>query len=226
MGAQSKLIPPPPIVRSTYRQRVRQNILPLSKARTLPQAFTEWHFTEDVRDHEEPSATCELCDKRGLRYHFHIQNDYTHCGLWVGSTCILRFDIAVLEGGVRLNRAGAQRKLDGLKRKKRYYSCIKALKRVAEKESNNSILSNALFYYDQHKHLTPKFAACVFWRLRHYKIDYNPKYFKVRLKEERDKQAMCQMPSNRVNMFWSALSPSQRRIAARLGHSGPNGGGR
>lgn len=39
---------------ATYTQRVRDSILPLSVADTLPKAFEEWRFTGDTHDHEEP----------------------------------------------------------------------------------------------------------------------------------------------------------------------------
>ncbi len=46
---------------STYPQRVADNILPLSLAGILPDAFTEWYFTENIEDHE-------VANKRGQIY--------------------------------------------------------------------------------------------------------------------------------------------------------------
>ncbi len=57
-----------------YSQRVRESILPLSVAETLPAAFAEWAFTENTVDHETPIETCELCGQQDLRYHFEIAN--------------------------------------------------------------------------------------------------------------------------------------------------------
>ena len=82
-----------------YSQRVRDSILPLSVADTLPAAFAEWSFTENTVDHETPIETCELCGQQDLRYHFEIANPYTEAALWVGSHCILQFDVAVMENG-------------------------------------------------------------------------------------------------------------------------------
>jgi hypothetical protein len=70
----------------TYTQRVRDSILPLSVADTLPKAFEEWRFTGHTHDHEEPIETCKLCGQEGLRYHFEIQNDFTGNSLDVGLT--------------------------------------------------------------------------------------------------------------------------------------------
>ena len=79
----------------TYPQRVRDNILPLSIGSTLPEAFEEWSFTDNTVDHEEPVETCQLCDQEELRYHFEIKNSLTHKCLWVGSQCILKFNLSV-----------------------------------------------------------------------------------------------------------------------------------
>lgn len=83
-----------------YTQRVRDSILPLSVAGTLPAAFNEWSFTDNTVDHVQPVETCELCGQQDLRYHFEIANHYTDATLWVGSHCILQFDVAVMEKGL------------------------------------------------------------------------------------------------------------------------------
>src|SRR5256885_16481489 len=87
----------------SYPQRVRDNILPLSVGSTLPEAFEEWLFTDEVIDHDHKDEICELCEQDGLRYHFRIKNQLTHHHLWVGSHCILRFNVSVFEQGRRLS---------------------------------------------------------------------------------------------------------------------------
>src|SRR5258708_16876087 len=67
----------------SYPQRVRDNILPLSVGSTLPEAFEEWLFTDEVIDHDHKDEICELCEQDGLRYHFRIKNQLTHHHLWV-----------------------------------------------------------------------------------------------------------------------------------------------
>ncbi len=86
------------------------------------------------------------------------------CGgaLWVGSHCILRFDVAVLEEGLRLSPTKAKRHLTKLTRKMQMEACIRALEQLARSE-NNPILSGTLDYYRRKKKLTPKYAAVVFF---------------------------------------------------------------
>jgi len=138
-----------------YTRRVRDSILPLSLAGPLPAAFGEWSLTENTVDHEQPIETCELCGQQDLRYHFEIVNQYTDATLWVGSHCILQFDVAVLEKGRRLSPAEAKRHLNKLTQKMQLESCIRTLEKLAAKESN-PILSGTLDYYRKNKKLTPQ----------------------------------------------------------------------
>jgi hypothetical protein len=126
-----------------YTQRVRESILPLSVGGSLPRAFEEWYFTEMVVDHETPIETCQLCGQEDLRYHFQIQNEFTDHTQWVGSQCILKFDVAVFEDGRRLTESEAKKKLSKLTENMRLEACLKALETVAEVE-NSDVLRNAL----------------------------------------------------------------------------------
>lgn len=203
-----------------YTQRVRDSILPLSVAGTLPAAFGEWSFTENTVDHEQPIETCELCGQQDLRYHFEIANQYTDATLWVGSHCILQFDVAVLEKGRRLSPTEAKRHLTKLTQQMQLESCIRTLEQLAMKESN-PILSGALDYYRKNKKLTPKYAAVVFWKLQAFNVDHHPSFFQVELRRAQHIEDLRQMPTARVHRFWSALTTAQRRKAVELGHSPP-----
>jgi len=206
---------------STYPQRVANNILPLSIAGSLPEAFKEWYFTENVEDHLVAEEDCELCDQEKLRYHFEIENKNTRKRLWVGSSCIVKFQVQVFDNeGQVLDKKGAEKKLNDLQNKMRYEACINALKKLAQAEPNE-ILSNALNYYLKNQYLTPKFAFVVFWRLQVNKIDHSPSFFKVTLNRNRDKEDLKEMDTSKVHRFWKALSSNQRKIAERLGHYAP-----
>lgn len=205
---------------STYPQRVSENILPLSVAATLPEAFGEWFFTENIEDHGSPEEDCELCDQEQLRYHFEIKNRLTNHKLWVGSSCILKFQVQVFENGLLLDEKQAAKKLEDIKKKMRLDSCIRALNELAATESND-ILSNALNFYLKNKYLTPKFAFVVFWRLDKNKIDHSPSFFKINLRKDRYKDDLRDMATDRVHFFWPALSSSQKKLAISLGHTPP-----
>lgn len=205
----------------SYPQRVADNILPLSQAGTLPEAFKEWYFTEETEDHEQAIEECQLCDQEQLRYHFEIKNKYTNQHLWIGSQCILRFKVAVYDDERLLDEKGAKKKLDSLVKQMRFDSCMKALQRLVLEE-NNDILSNALAYYQKNKYLTPKFAYVIFWRLNANKIDHSPSFFKISLKRDKYKRDLREMDSRRVHVIWPALTSTQQKKAISMGHAAPS----
>lgn len=95
--------------------------------------------------------TCQLCDQEEAAIKI----------LSVGSQCILKFGLSVLESGQRLSPAGDKKKFDRLMKKMRLDSCIRALEGFAAADSSE-ILRNALTFYRKNKYLTPKFAVVVF----------------------------------------------------------------
>lgn len=212
----------------TYLMRVAKNILPLSVSDSLPEAFQEWFFTEEICDHGESVVDCELCEKTELRYHFKIENENTSKSLWVGSSCILKFDVAVYEdrlsevNGARkkLDRVGAKKKLDALTKKMQKDACLKFLYELAESEKNDIFL-NAIKYYEKNGSLTPKYARVIFWRLHENNVEYHPSFFKIELKKDKHKNDLREMETYQVHHFWWALTSSQRKIAERLGHFPP-----
>ena len=206
---------------SVYTKRVIDNISPpKSLSGLLPDAFSEWYFTENCIDHEVATEDCELCDQERLRYHFEIKNRNTDYRLWVGSSCILKFEVQVFERGVLLNALESKKKLNRLTRQMRLNSCIKALTELADKENNN-ILKNALKYYVRNGSLTPKFAFVVLWRLKENDIDHSPSFFKVTIQKRVHKENLADMEESRVHTIWQALSGAQRKTAVELGHSPP-----
>lgn len=204
-----------------YPARVAKNILPLSLGDSLPEAFNEWRFTGAVTDHEIAEETCELCEQENVRYHFTIDNQYNQNSLEVGSHCILKFDVAVYDDYGRLLSGDDPRKhLDKLTKKMQLESCLRALEKLASVEEN-PILTSALIYYRKNKKLTPKFAFVVFWRLQENGVDFHPSFFSITLAKKRWVDDLQAMPTDRVHLFWGALTGAQRKKANELGHSSP-----
>jgi len=68
--------------------------------------FRQWTHTGQFRDHGKPTAICELCGNTGLRYHFLVANRKTGEAIWVGSQCVLNFDLS--EGAVQARQRQAR----------------------------------------------------------------------------------------------------------------------
>jgi hypothetical protein len=127
----------------THTRRVRDSILSRSVANTLPKAFHEWFFTDEMVDHEIADESCQLCGTEWLRYLFEIENELTHHKLWVCSHCIVEFKLAVYEGTERLSLKAAEIKLNKLIDKMRVESSLRALEQLAAAR-NNEILRGEL----------------------------------------------------------------------------------
>ncbi len=82
---------------TAWTAKAAKNLLPLSVASELADALQEWAYSGNSTDYGQPEETCQLCDHEDLRYHFEIANKQTGHRLWVGSKCILRFEIAGYE---------------------------------------------------------------------------------------------------------------------------------
>ncbi len=82
---------------AAWTAKAVKNLMPLSVATDLAEALREWAYSGKSTDYGQPEETCQLCDHEDLRYHFEIANKQTGHRLWVGSKCILRFEIAGYE---------------------------------------------------------------------------------------------------------------------------------
>lgn len=204
----------------TFPERVKTRILPLSESGNIRLAIEEWQFTDRVHDNGHAVENCDFCGHESIRYQFEIENTHNGNRIWVGSSCILRFEIPVLYQGKRLDTTAAKKRMENLAFEVRRQSCISALEKLAHNESSDA-LHNALVQYKRRRTLTPRQTALIFWRLNVNQIDHCPSFFTVDLRKNRYKDDLKEMPRWKVHQIWPALSSSQRKIAQRLGHTPP-----
>jgi hypothetical protein len=74
-----------------WLKKSEKNLTALSISGDFSEALKEWKFSGDVIDHGDASVDCEMCGHPELRYHFEIKNKLKSTSLWVGSSCIARF---------------------------------------------------------------------------------------------------------------------------------------
>lgn len=82
----------------SWAEKAADNMLHLSRAKTLGEATREWSTTGGYEDSHSIDEVCELCEHEGLRYQYEIENSITGHTLWVGSTCITKF-VPLYENG-------------------------------------------------------------------------------------------------------------------------------
>lgn len=100
-------------VHMDWLTRIKNNIFPLSYERKdIRKALKEWEYYGEMYDTEDTSEDCQLCDHPNIRYQFEITNIINGNILLIGSECILRFGIGVVDDeGKILNSEDAKRKV-------------------------------------------------------------------------------------------------------------------
>jgi len=201
-----------------YLKRVRGNLHPLPE-NSLAEAYKDWIFTGETKDHGKPIETCQLCEKEKVRYRFKIKNENTNKTLWVGSRCILKFNISVMEQSYRLKPTEVKNKLNSLMQKMRLDACLNTLKALATKQ-NKDIFNNAIRFYEKNKYFTPKYASAILWHLQKSNIDHSPSLFKINIKKHR--QDLREMGEWQIQTIWPALSTAQRSVVITMRHVVPD----
>lgn len=200
-----------------WLDKVKKNILPISQEKqNVKVALDEWEYHGVFYDLEEPVEICELCDHQGIRYQFEILNVFNGNTLLIGSECILKFKIKVLdEYGKLLDHAEAKRKVNRDKNKliatAKKRSVINAMLLIVSMDDKFNI-NNFIKYYEDRGAFTPKQLSTIFWRLKEYKINFNKSYFKITIKRKKEKEQLLNMKDWQLADIWPCLTNSQKNI--------------
>lgn len=191
-------------------------MLPLSQASSFRDALKEWKFTGDVEDHGEAEVDCELCQHPELRYHFEIKNELNDNHLWVGSSCIERFqEIAVYdhEGSVITDEKGRKKELERqlkLKLEDKMLQPLRILWKSYKKGSHRrAAIENAVKHYKRQSSFAPEDLLSIFKSLYAKDIDYDPKRYKVTLRSERSKRFIRGLSKEELKLLLPSFSSSQ-----------------
>lgn len=215
-----------------YRD-IASSLLPRSKEkRNVDVAIREWLYSGSHKDRGKPDAICELCGHSGLRYQFEITNQFTRHFLWIGSECIHRFDIGVMDmhkPGERLSPLDAVKSIRKQKthmyEESKYQSVFQALLDLMDAQqhaieagqpalSGHFDFGSFLTYYDRNRKFTPSQAAVLVWYFAEYGIDYNPVHFNIDLRGKY-KEQLLQMPIWKVQKMKALLTSNQREMYHR-----------
>jgi hypothetical protein len=200
----------------SWASKAAENLLPLSIERAdLAAALREWVYAGTVVDLEAPVETCQLCGHPDLRYQFEIVNRHNDNTLLIGSECIKRFAIEVLDdrGGVLRGRA-AHCKVDAdrrtMEQQARTRSVLNSLVRLAVVDSEFE-LESFIAYYRRREAFTPAQMALLQWRFSKHAVEHRPADFKVSLRRGREQSQLLAMPDWKVKRLWPYLSAQQRQ---------------
>ena len=200
----------------SWASRAAANLLPSSVEQSdLATALREWVYEGNVVDLEAPVESCELCEHPGIRYQFEIVNRHNGNALHIGSECIKRFSIEVLDarGGVLVGRA-AHRKVDAdrrsMEQQARTRSVLNSLVALAAVDDEFD-LDNFIAYYQRRGAFTPNQVALLQWRFQRCGVAHEPACFKVSLRRHREQEQLRRMPEWKAKKLWEYLSAEQRQ---------------
>lgn len=203
---------------SNWLENSKMNLLPLSVSTEFQEALKEWFFTGEVKDYQEPCEDCQMCEHPELRYHFLIKNRLSEKILWVGSSCILKF-----EGIDVFNEDESLAK--GKEREKRLHKVLSELKKEHAKEQAleplrllwkqdekyRDDIARAVKHFEEKGGFKPKFLAIMMASMSNRQISYDPSVYPVYLRSDKAKCELEEMSSERFGLILPALSLSQRK---------------
>lgn len=202
----------------SWASEAAKSLLPLSvEKRSLEKALKEWFYTDRFEDLEEAIETCQLCQHPDIRYQFEIQNRHTGHQLLVGSECITKFEIDVLdEDGRKLNKDEARskvlshrRQLVEAARQKRVVRNLIELGKTGGFWSSDNV-DSFIGYYRSEDGFTPNQMRSVMWGLQNNRIKFKQTDFKLKIKQHKWRDQVVSMSSADRATIWGCLTKAQQ----------------
>lgn len=196
----------------------KEKLLPLSHEQSdFWVAVKEWKYTGMVTDHLYTIETCQLCDQSQLRYHYEIVNRVTDNTLQVGSSCIKKFDITVLdEQGNELHGKERDEQLKkGLTevQQEMMLNPIRQLWRKEESQQDYIQLIAEDFKIDGT--FSPKRLRYLFNLMNKNDVEYYPHIYKINLRTKVAKEELLSMSEEDRELVWPSLTASQKQSYAK-----------
>jgi hypothetical protein len=196
-----------------WPKRVEKNVLPLSvEKKDLAKALKEWHYNGEYCDLEEPTAICQLCDHRHIRFQFTIENPDTVKKLLVGSKCIVRFGIPAVDSQLgRLSAEATEQKLSRDRSKMIAETKEKGVITALSKLGHEGV--NADRFLDNLKQrgaFTPEQLSLLIGKLNKHNIEHDKSDFKMVIKRKREKEQLAKMDRQEVDQIWDCMTSTQR----------------
>lgn len=198
-------------------ERVKKNVLPVSNEKyNIRKALDEWVYEGNMYDVEVADEICELCDQPNIRYQFEIVNKLNDNVLLIGSECIMRFKISVIDkSGKKLLFDEAKKKVNKDKSRlvteAKEKNVLNTLVVLAGKDHDFNI-ENFIEYFKGRKAFTPNQLALLIWRLERANIDFKKSHFKLTIKRNREKEQLLKLEDWKLKRIWDCLSSNQKQF--------------
>ncbi len=211
----------------SWSERVKARLLAISTLQDdFDTALSEWVHAGGFKDHGCPTATCDLCGHTKLRYHYLVANRETGEALWVGSQCIINFDVEVRDRlGRVVVRAGArQRVLDDHAEDVGIDQMLRPLVELydhlaPDKRRNLHWMTGRAL---ERNGFAPLELVRIFQRLTEKRIAFEVECFRVCLRAKKDRQDLRGLSQLELDLIWPCLSAAQckRYFGGEKGQAG------
>lgn len=200
-----------------WMERVKRNVFPVSNEKyNIRKALDEWEYEGSMYDVEIADEICELCGQPNIRYQFEIVNVLNNNTLLIGSECITRFKIPVIDqSGKKMSFEEAKKKVmndrNRLVTEAKEKSVLNTLVALAAKDHEFDI-ENFIDYFKERKAFTPNQLNVLIWRLERARIDFKKSHFKLTIKRNREKEQLLKLEDWKLKRIWDCLSSNQKQF--------------
>jgi len=206
-----------------WKEKACLNLLKLSQSKLdYLISAKEWEFNGNIIDHGNSNNTCELCEGENLRHHFQIENTKNKAKIWVGSSCIHKFDILVRndEGIVIQDIEGKKkyltRKLSDKKRELFLYTLRSLWKEIDDVDGKSVIYEVGIHYRDRIA-IYPHLALSFLKLLNDYSKDIDLSQIKVSARDYYSIESIVRASVNDRELLYKVLNSNQiEKIERRL----------
>ncbi|GHV48413.1 hypothetical protein AGMMS49546_38930 [Spirochaetia bacterium] len=184
-------------------------------------ARLEWYFTGEVIDNNEDidfggtRPSCELCEHEDLRWQFTIINKFNVNELKVGSTCIKKFDIVLIDDNIEMRGEDRDKILNKNIRDKIKENDNKKILIALEQLCILDIkfkgqIEEAIRQWKKNKAFSPKMLSLIIWRFKINKKEYKSLKFKINLLKSYYKEDLRNMEKFKYDQIREYLTNSQQ----------------
>jgi hypothetical protein len=177
-------------------------------------ALREWKFTGSLTDHGKPIAQCGLCGHSGLRYHFMIANQLSGEVLWVGSQCILHFDLQASKIGIKpsseihKNKQERKNQIDAARFTELLIPVQQLYFQVGKSDQRK--IHWVVGKFQRRGGFSPKDLAWLFQAMMLVEINFQSKDYPLTLKTKQDQQELSQLSLTAREMIKPCLEKSKK----------------
>ena len=203
-------------MKSNWTKKFSTNLLTVSQEnQDTSKALREWKFTGSFTDHGKPQAVCGLCGNTGLRYHFLIANQQTGEAIWVGSQCILNFDLSISQISKRPSSSRKEKQTD-LKQHIEAARVTMLLRPVQQLyyqvgKADRRKIHWAVGKFEHRGAFSPKDLAWLFQAMKMLGIGFQAQDYPLTLRAKQDRLEFSQLPLTARSMIEPCLTENQRK---------------